>query len=157
MNLPNKITLSRILLMPAVIVIFLIDFDLNYFVAGLVFSLLCCTDFIDGALARKRGEVTTLGKFLDPLADKVAVAIGLFLLVYAGLFSYKDFHTTTFNIIGLVCSILIIIRELMIGLFRQVAISKGVSMSADMLGKVKTVITDFSIPVFPVITSPSML
>ena len=83
MNLPNKITLSRICLIPVFAVIFFLDMiPYNYFIAGVIFVVAACTDFIDGHIARSRGLVTNLGKFLDPIADKVLVAAAfIFLLV----------------------------------------------------------------------------
>ena len=133
--------------MPIVPILFLLDIKNAYFWAGLAFALICCTDFIDGAIARKSGQITTLGKFLDPLADKIAVTTGLFLLVYAGLFSFRNFHTTLFDILGLSCSMIIIIRDFIIGIFRQIASGKGVVVSADILGKIKTIAMDSAIPI----------
>lgn len=150
MGLPNKITLTRIFLIPFVAVIYFLDIPNGNFWAGLLFSLICCTDFIDGGLARRTGKVTTLGKMLDPLADKIAATTGMFLLVYGKLFSYSGFHETLFNMIGVCGCILMISRDLSIGVFRQVAINKGTVISADILGKIKTVIIDFSIPILMV-------
>ena len=82
MNLPNKITLSRIFLIPVFAVIFFIDaIPYNYFIACIIFIVAACTDFIDGHIARKYGLVTNLGKFLDPIADKVLVSTALILLL----------------------------------------------------------------------------
>lgn len=82
MNLPNKITMSRICLIPVFAVIFLLDvIPYNYLIACAVFVVAACTDFIDGHIARSRGLVTNLGKFLDPIADKVLVSTALILLL----------------------------------------------------------------------------
>ena len=147
MSLPNKITLTRILLIPIVPILFLLNIKDNYFWAGLAFSIICCTDFIDGAIARKSGQITKLGKLLDPLADKIATTIGLFLLVYSGLFSNSGFHPQLFSILGLCCSIIIIVRDFVIGILRQLSSEKGIIISADIIGKVKTVVMDFAIPI----------
>ena len=78
MNLPNKITLSRIFLIPVfVVVFFLTVIPYNYFIACIIFIVASCTDFIDGHIARKYNLVTNLGKFLDPIADKVLVSSAL--------------------------------------------------------------------------------
>ena len=86
MNLPNKITLSRICLIPVFAAVFFLDMiPYNYFIAGVIFTVAACTDFIDGHIARSRGLVTNLGKFLDPIAVKVLVAAAfIFLLVRQG-------------------------------------------------------------------------
>ena len=82
MNLPNKITLTRILLIPVFAVFFFVEaIPQNYFIACLVFIIASCTDFLDGHIARKRGLVTNLGKFLDPIADKVLVSTAFILLL----------------------------------------------------------------------------
>lgn len=141
MNLPNRITLTRIFLIPLVVVFYLMDFELNLLVTAIAFALISCTDFLDGTIARKYNMVTDLGKFLDPIADKVIVVVGLFLIVHGGLFG-----SATMNIIGTCCCMLIMSRELIIGAFRQIAASKKLVLAADNLGKIKTVATDFAIP-----------
>ena len=70
MNLPNKLTFLRILLAPAFLVLLMVDFPFHYLAAGLCFGAAALTDLFDGRIARKRGLITNLGKFLDPLADK---------------------------------------------------------------------------------------
>ena len=81
MNLPTKLTLSRILMLPIIIVLFYVRFPYHYLVAAIVFVLAAITDMIDGYLARKRGEVTSLGKLLDPIADKLLVSAALVALI----------------------------------------------------------------------------
>ena len=73
LNLPNKITLARIALIPVVAILYLVNFPYHEIAACIAFIVCCCTDFIDGNIARKRNLVTDLGKFLDPIADKVIV------------------------------------------------------------------------------------
>ena len=87
MNLPNKITLSRILLLPVFLVVGLIIFPGNYFVAAGLFILLAVTDFLDGHIARKYNLVTTFGKFADPLADKCLVLTSF--LIFSHNSAYK--------------------------------------------------------------------
>ena len=82
MNLPNKISVARILLIPVFVFFYLADFvPYGKLIAALVFALACFTDFLDGYIARSRNLVTNLGKFLDSIADKVLVMAGLILLV----------------------------------------------------------------------------
>ena len=79
MNLPNKITLTRICMIPVFVLVFFLDgiLPFNFGIAAIIFVLAACTDFIDGHIARSRGLVTNLGKFLDPIADKVLVATAM--------------------------------------------------------------------------------
>ena len=74
MNLPNRLSLIRICAIPVFILFFYLKFPFHYAVSGLVFVLAAVTDFLDGHIARSMGLVTNLGKFLDPIADKVLVA-----------------------------------------------------------------------------------
>ena len=126
MNLPNKITFSRVLLVPVFIIMFYVDIPNNQIYAGLIFIIAALTDTLDGYLARKNGQVTNLGKFIDPLADKLLVSAALILLVEAG------------TILGWVV-ITIIAREFTITGFRIIAASEGVNIAASSLGKFKTI------------------
>ena len=130
MNLPTKITLVRVILIPVFIALFLIDFPYHYLVATGVFILASASDFLDGYLARKLNLVTDLGKFLDPLADKALVCGALILCCNMG--------NSTFDLIVLIATIIIIIRELMITAFRTIAVSKDIVLAADIWGKIKT-------------------
>lgn len=137
MNLPNKITVSRILLIPIFLVITLVDFNwgemtllgatlpVEHFVGALVFILASTTDWIDGYYARKYNLVTTLGKFLDPLADKLLVAAALIVLVDAELAPAW-------------ITIIIISRETAVTGLRAILAGEGEVVAANMLGKIKT-------------------
>jgi len=131
MNLPTKITVSRLVLIPVFIALFLIPFPYHQLIATGVFVVASLTDWLDGHIARKYNMVTTLGKFLDPVADKVLVASALIL-------------ATTLEVgIGdkiaiVVCSVVIIARELIITCFRTIAATKNVILAADKIGKAKT-------------------
>ena len=81
MNLPNKLTLSRIILIPFFIAAFYAPFTGHYFVALAIFAIASFTDFLDGKIARKYNLITDLGKFLDPIADKVLVTSALVIMV----------------------------------------------------------------------------
>ena len=137
MNLPNTLTVIRILLIPVFIVLFFMDFNGHALAAALVYVVACFTDFFDGYLARKNNLVTNFGKFIDPIADKMIIACSLIAIcitdpVVAPMHVYK--------IIISVCTMLIISRELMISVFRTVAADKGVVLAADMIGKFKTLV-----------------
>ena len=140
MNLPNKITVARIALIPLMVIFFYIPLKngVNLLISSLIYALAACTDFIDGYLARSRNEVTDIGKFLDPIADKLLVVIALFLIVESSVIRP--------NGLCAVLSGLIISRELLIGALRQIAATKNIVISADKLGKIKTVFTNFSLP-----------
>jgi CDP-diacylglycerol--glycerol-3-phosphate 3-phosphatidyltransferase len=144
MNLPNKLSLIRICLIPVFVVFFFLTaLPYNYVYAAVVFAVAAVTDFLDGRIARKRGMVTNLGKFLDPIADKVLVATAFVLMLTKyeifGLFGH-DFYVA-----GAVCVCLILARELIISAFRQIAAANGVVLAADMLGKLKTNAQDYCV------------
>lgn len=146
MNLPNKITLSRICLIPVFAAVFFLDMiPYNYFIAGVIFTVAACTDFVDGHIARSRGLVTNLGKFLDPIADKVLVAAAfIFLLVRQGTLTVLWQGDWVLVYAG-VCVAVILARELIVSGFRMVAASAGLVLAADKVGKVKTTFQDISI------------
>ncbi len=127
MNLPNKITMFRVFMIPVFVVLLMVDaIPYNNFIALAVFAVACFSDFLDGYLARKYHLVTTFGKLMDPLADKVLVCTAMILLIELGKLS---------SIIAAV----IIAREFIISGFRQIAADKGVVIAAGYLGKFKTV------------------
>ena len=146
MNLPNKITLSRICLIPVFAVVFFLDMiPYNYFIAGVIFVVAACTDFIDGHIARSRGLVTNLGKFLDPIADKVLVAAAfIFLLVRQETLTVLWQGDWVIVYAG-VCVAIILARELIVSGFRMVAASAGLVLAADKVGKIKTTFQDISV------------
>ena len=145
MNLPTKITVTRIVMLPVLIVLFCLEMhfygignkqvgDILCFVTSLLYIATALTDFLDGYLARKYNQVTTLGKFLDPIADKVCVLTGL-AFIMEGNFIWG------MKYVAMICTIVIIARELIIRLLRQIAASKKFILAADIWGKAKTVIT----------------
>ncbi len=128
MNTPNKLTLLRVLLIPAFIVSMLC-IPVGWggpIISTVVFAFASVTDALDGHLARKNNQVTNFGKFLDPLADKMLVITALILLQYQGL-------------IHPVITVVIIARELMVTSIRLVAAGGGKVIAAGKLGKIKTV------------------
>ena len=139
MNLPNKITLSRICLIPVFAVIFFLDMiPYNYFIAAIIFVVAACTDFLDGHIARKRGLVTNLGKFLDPIADKVLVSTALIFLLVRPQILLVLWQGDWVLVCAGVCVAIILARELIVSGFRMVAASAGLVLAADKIGKVKT-------------------
>ena len=154
MNLPNKITLVRIFMIPVFVAVFFLDGILpyNYIIAAAIFALAACTDFIDGYIARKYKLVTNLGKFLDPIADKVLVSTAMLVLLtlQSNLFGIFGELSSGLYIAMAVCICVIMARELIISAFRQIAATSGVVMAADMLGKYKTTFQDISLVVLMV-------
>ena len=146
MNLPNRITLSRIFMIPVFAALFLLTvIPYNYFWAAIVFIVASCTDFIDGHIARKRGLVTNLGKFLDPIADKVLVSTALILLLVRQETLTVLWASDWVVVCAGICVAVILARELIVSGFRMVAASTGLVLAADKVGKVKTTFQDISI------------
>ena len=148
MNLPNKISITRICMIPVFVLIFFLDaLPFHYGITAIIFALAACTDFIDGYIARSRGLVTNLGKFLDPIADKVLVATAMILILSSTsplFFAFQAWAQPVY-IITAVCVCVILARELIISAFRQIAAANGVVMAAEKLGKYKTICQDVAI------------
>ena len=135
MNLPNKLTLLRVILLPFFILFFYLEsVPGNYIIAFLLFAVASVTDALDGHIARKINLVTTFGKFLDPLADKVLVVSALCCFVEKGLMSAVPL-------------IIIVAREFMVSGLRLVTANEGVVVAAGMWGKLKTAFTMVAIVV----------
>ena len=126
MNLPNKITLLRVLLVPVFMFVLFSNISYSHYIAGAIFIIASLTDTLDGYIARKHKLVTNFGKFVDPLADKILVSAALISLVDLG------------RIPGWVV-VVIIAREFTITGFRILAASEGVTIAASSLGKIKTI------------------
>jgi len=137
MNLPNKLSCLRIILVPVMALVFLLDFAYAPLIAVVIFALAAFTDFLDGKIARKYNMVTDLGKLLDPIADKLLVLFALFLVVESNLIPVG---------FGAFCGGIIIGRELLISAVRQIAASKGVIIQANIYGKIKTFVQDIALP-----------
>ena len=149
MNLPNKISLSRICLIPIFVAVFFLEGILPFAfgISAIIFAIAACTDFIDGKIARSRGLVTNLGKFLDPIADKVLVATAMILMLTMkdSLFALVEGASEWVYLVTAICTCIIMARELIISAFRQIAAVNGVVMAADKLGKFKTIFQDIAI------------
>ena len=144
MNLPNKLTLLRIILVPVMVLVWLFPyryFDIEFMTYDIgpvslsmlniivlaIFCIASFTDFLDGNIARKRNIVTTFGKFADPIADKLLVNTTLIILGIKG-------------IIPAVCVVVMIGRDTIVDGCRMLAAQHGVVVAAGMLGKAKTVL-----------------
>lgn len=149
MNLPNKLTLSRVILIPFFIAAFYAPFTCHYFVALGIFAIASITDFFDGKIARKRNLVTDLGKFLDPIADKVLVTSAIVVMVADP--NANVFTSVLGNMLGLMLGgigvVIIIARELVVSSLRMMAAKQGKVLAAEYIGKVKTFFTDVTLVV----------
>lgn len=125
MNLPNKLTVIRIILTPFYLAAMLIEFPYHYLVAALIFIVASLTDMLDGKIARKRNLITTFGKLCDPLADKM--------LTTAALLAFMELGLCNVWII-----MVILTREFLVTSFRLVASAQGVVIPAGIWGKLKT-------------------
>ncbi|MCI6610316.1 MAG: CDP-diacylglycerol--glycerol-3-phosphate 3-phosphatidyltransferase [Ezakiella sp.] len=125
MNVPNKLTLLRICLVPVFITLFYIYRET--YISGIVFVIAAATDALDGYIARKYSQITTFGKFVDPLADKILVLSALTIFVEQ-------------SIISAVAVIIVIFREFTISGFRLIAAQKGITIAAGFWGKAKTAV-----------------
>ena len=128
MNLPNKLTLLRVILIPVFVVLLLLEGGQNYtlrIAALIVFCIASFTDFLDGQIARRNNLVTNFGKFMDPLADKLLVCSALICMIELG--QLPSWYVIT-----------VIAREFIISGFRLVAADNGIVIAASWWGKFKT-------------------
>ena len=126
MNLPNKLTLLRVFMVPVFLLMMYLDIPFNLFWALVIFAAASITDAVDGHLARKHNLVTNFGKFMDPLADKLLVCSALICLIQSGQLPAW-------------VVVVIISREFIISGFRLIASDNGVVIAASYWGKFKTV------------------
>lgn len=142
MNLPNKLTILRLIMIPVFVAVFYVTaIPYNYLISAVIFVLAAFTDFLDGYIARKYHLVTNLGKFLDPIADKVLVSTALIVM----LMPFGEAVILPF--FAAIAVAIIIARELIVSGFRIVAASKGVVLAADWSGKIKTFVQDVAIAI----------
>lgn len=123
MNLPNKITIARMFLLPVLIVLYYMY--PNTYAPAIIFIIASLTDMLDGYLARKNDQITAFGKFIDPLADKILAITALILFLES-------------EILPAVPVIIVIYREFAVSGFRLVAANRGVTIAAGKTGKIKT-------------------
>ena len=161
MNLPNKITVSRIILIFAMIIAmfvlaFIPDFhvkslgnsriNLVYLIFTIVFIIAAFTDMLDGKIARKCNLVTDLGKFLDPIADKLLNDAMMIFLLVPQAYAWEQRRNPLMLTILLICVVLMIARDLIVDALRLVAVKKNIVIAANIFGKAKTVLQMIAIP-----------
>ena len=125
MNLPNKLSITRAVCIPVIVVLLYIQTPPCRIAAGILFILACLTDFLDGQIARKKNLVTDFGKFIDPAADKLLVLTTLIMLIHLQMMP-------AWVVIIVLC------RELSVDGLRLVAVTQGKVIAAGPLGKWKT-------------------
>lgn len=131
LSLPNSLTIFRIFVIPLIVVLFYLPFSWAPFTTALLFAIACITDWLDGYLARALNQTSAFGRFLDPVADKLIVAVVIVLLVSDHNLAYLSLPAAV--IIG---------REIMISALREwmAEIGKRASIAVSFVGKVKTVL-----------------
>ena len=121
-SLPNKLTMSRVIAIPVFIALFMLGYR---YISAVVFVLASVTDYFDGKLARKYNIISNFGKLMDPLADKMLVIAALMLLTET-----KEIH--------FLCTLIVVLRELMISSIRLIALEQNIVIAASIWGKLKT-------------------
>ena len=139
LNLPNKLTVFRMILVPIFVIIaylpienYVLGFSVKFLLLDLVFIIASITDQLDGYIARKTNQVTTFGKFLDPIADKILVLSALVIMC-------------SFKLIPAWIPVVVLSREFLVSGFRLVAAEKGEVIAASIWGKIKTATTMLAI------------
>lgn len=132
LNLPNKLTVLRLFMVPVIIVCMLLPLNMiaSNLICAAVFGLTAFTDMLDGKIARKNHLITDFGKFLDPLADKFMVIAAMTVLLYK--------FDGLLQVCCLISTLIVVMRELAVTSIRLVASGGGVVVPANMLGKIKT-------------------
>ena len=139
MNTPNKLSLSRIIIAPVMMFFYFATFiPYAKFISAVLFVAGAITDFVDGYIARKYNLITDLGKFLDPIGDKLLVTFALILITTDGIVPLPY---------GAIVLAIIVGRDLVVDMLRQVASANGTVISADKFGKYKTATQDIALAV----------
>lgn len=138
LNVPNALTLIRIICTPIVIALFLapIPNGIGYFCALGVYILACITDFLDGYIARKYNMITDFGKFMDQIADKFITTTAIILVLLAA--------NTTYTWAAVLMTLIVVLRDIVISGIRMVASNKNIVVAADIFGKVKSFFLDLA-------------
>lgn len=140
MNLPNKLSFLRIILVPLIMFFYLATFiPFGKVVAIVLFIVAALTDLFDGKIARARGLVTDLGKLLDPIADKMLITCSLFLIVLDGTIAHPW---------GIIALTILFTRDCIVNGIRQIAATKGVVVAAVWSGKIKAILAYTYLPMF---------
>ena len=139
MNTPNKLSTARLIITPIMMFFYLAEFaPYGKLIAAGLFILGAITDFLDGYIARKYNLVTDLGKFLDPIADKLLVTAALILVACDG---------TIISPFGVIALVIVVARDVVIDMLRMVAGNKGIVIAANKFGKYKTFSQDIALPI----------
>lgn len=135
MNLPNKLTISRIFCTPLMVLLYLlpIPFGIGKFCALGVYIIACLTDLFDGKIARKYNLVTDFGKFGDQIADKFLTTSALILVLFSGI---------TWGWLAVVILLVVVLRDILISGIRMLAAKNGTVIAADIFGKIKSFVLD---------------
>jgi cardiolipin synthase len=141
-GLPNALTILRIVLVPVYAVLFVIPNDTARLIAFLVFATASISDWLDGFAARKLKAGSAFGRMLDPIADKVLIAVALMLLVAEGTFNRHDPETggDTFSLLRLVPALIILSREILVSGLREFLAGTRVSVPVTAIAKIKTAV-----------------
>ncbi len=144
-NLPNILTFFRILVIPFLVIVFYLPYLWAHIAAAVIFALACITDWLDGYLARSLQQLTKLGAFLDPVADKVMVSVVLVLIVGEPQFQFITLSSTVYAIPVAAITIpaaIIVSREIIVSALREwmAEIGNRTSVAVSRLGKIKTTI-----------------
>lgn len=139
MNIPNALTVSRVLLIPVIVVVFYLPYHWTALASACIFAFAAATDWLDGYLARRLDQSTPFGAFLDPVADKVMVAVALVMLV--------ELHDSPWFTLP---AVVIVGREIVISALREwmAELGKRTSVAVSYVGKVKTAFQMLAITVF---------
>ncbi|MEG1581798.1 MAG: CDP-diacylglycerol--glycerol-3-phosphate 3-phosphatidyltransferase [Clostridia bacterium] len=136
MNLPNKLSIFRMICAPIMILIFMlpIPYGIGIFIASAIFIIGSFTDFLDGKIARKYNLITDFGKFIDQIADKFLATSAMILVIMYGAVQ------PTF--LASLILIVVVLRDILVAGIRQISASKGIVIAADIFGKIKSLFLD---------------
>lgn len=135
MNLPNKLTISRIICTPLMVLFFLlpIPYGIGVFIALAIYIAACFTDLFDGKIARKYNLVTDFGKFSDQIADKFLTTSALILVLFSSI---------TYNWLAALIILIVVLRDILVSGIRMLAAKNGTVIAADIYGKIKSFVLD---------------
>lgn len=144
-NLPNILTMLRILLIPLLVVLYYLPVSFGHLASAIVFAIASVTDWLDGYLARYLKQTTKLGAFLDPVADKLMVSIALILIVAEPTFQFINFSKMVISVPTFVITVpaaIIVAREMIVSALREwmAELGKRKSVAVSGLGKIKTTV-----------------
>lgn len=137
-NVPNILTISRIICTPLIILMFLLPIDngIGVFVALGIYLLGCLTDFFDGKIARKYNLITDFGKFMDQIADKFITTTAMILVLFSGIVCH--------NWIAILIVLVVVLRDILVSGIRMYAANLNIVIAADIFGKVKSFFLDIA-------------